>query len=144
MFFGDIVDEILHKEGVDVFDRIQTEAFNTSGFDKPVCPLIKIFYNLRVLEINISIHEVIVVAVFLVDQISLSPTFVVSLDLVDPTFITRSIIVCTGEVVPMPLEIIVCSMAPIKSEVGPSLNGERFGEDLVSIHRIDLNDLEFL
>ena len=32
----------------------------------------------------------------------------------------------------------------IKGEFGPSLNGEGLSENLVSIHRIDLNDLEFL
>ena len=127
-----------------MFDRIQTEAFNTSRFDKPVCPLIKIFHDFRVLEINISIHEVVVVSVFLVYQISLGPTFVVPLDLVDPILITRSIVVSTGEVVPMPVEVIIGSISTIKGEFSPSLNGEGFSEDLVSIHRIDLNNLEFL
>ena len=37
---------------------------STSRFDKPFNPLIEIFYNLRVFEIDIGIHEVIVVSVF--------------------------------------------------------------------------------
>ena len=88
IFFGDIVDEILHKEGVNVFDGIQTEALNPCRFDKPFSPLVEIFYNLGMFEIDIGVHEVIVVSVFLVNQISMGPTFVVPLDLVDPTFIT--------------------------------------------------------
>ena len=88
IFFGNIVDEILHEEGVDVFDRIQTKTFYTSRFDKPVSPLVEIFYNLGMFEIDIGVHEVIVVSVFLVYQISMSPTFVVPLDLVDPILIT--------------------------------------------------------
>ena len=88
ILLGNIVDEILHKEGVDVFDRIQTETFYTSRFDKPVSPLIEIFYNLGMFEIDIGVHEVIVVSILIVYQISMSPTFVVPLDLVDPILIT--------------------------------------------------------
>ena len=71
-----------------MFDRIQTEAFYTSRFDKPFSPLVEIFYNFGMFEIDIGVHEVIVVSVFLVYQISMSPTFVVPLDLVDPILIT--------------------------------------------------------
>ena len=127
-----------------MLDGIQTETFYTSRFDKPFSPLIEIFYNLRVFEIDICVHEVIVVSIFLVHQIPMSPTFVVSLDLVDPILITRSIVVSTGEVVPMPVEVIIGSISAIKGEFSPSLNSEGLSEDLVSIHRIDLNDLEFL
>ena len=144
IFFGDIVDEILHKEGVNVLDCIQTEALNPCCFDKPFSPLVEIFYNLGMFEIDIGVHEVIVVSVFLVYQISMGPTFVVPLDLVDPTFITWSIVVRTGEVVPMPVEVIIGAISAIKGEFGPSLNGEGLSENLVSIHGIDLNDLEFL
>ena len=77
-----------HEEGVDVFDRIQTKTFYTSRFDKPFSPLVEIFYNLGMFEIDIGVHEVIVVSVFLVNQISMGPTFVVPLDLVDPILIT--------------------------------------------------------
>ena len=127
-----------------MLDGIQTETFYTSRFDKPFSPLIEIFYNFRVFEIDIGVHEVIVVSILLVHQIPMSPTFVVSLDLVDPILITRSIVVSTGEVVPMPVEVIIGSISAIKGEFSPSLNGEGFSEDLVSIHRIDLNDLELL
>ena len=91
-FFSDIVDEILHKEGVDVFDGIQTETFYTSRFDKPFSPLIEIFYNLGVFEIDIGVHEVIVVPILIVHQIPMGPTFIVPLDLVDPTFIPVKIL----------------------------------------------------
>ena len=127
-----------------MLDGIQTETFYTSRFDKPFSPLVQIFYNLGMFEIDIGVHEVIVVSVFLVYQISMSPTFVVPLDLVDPILITRSIVVSTGEVVPMPVEVIIGAISAIKGEFSPSLNGEGFSEDLVSIHRIDLNDLELL
>ena len=71
-----------------MFDCIQTESLNPCCFDKPFSPLVEIFYNLGMFEIDIGVHEVIVVSVFLVNQISMGPTFVVPLDLVDPTFIT--------------------------------------------------------
>ena len=71
-----------------MFDCIQTESLNPCRFDKPFSPLIEIFYNLGMFEIDIGVHEVIVVSVFLVNQISMGPTFVVPLDLVDPILIT--------------------------------------------------------
>ena len=138
------MDEILHKEGVDMLDGIQTEALNLCRFDKPFSPLVEIFYNLGMFEIDIGVHEVIVVSVFFVYQISMSPTFVVPLDLVDPILITWSIVVRTGEVVPMPVEVIIGAISAIKGKFGPSLNGEGLSENLVSIHWIHLNDLEFL
>ena len=95
-------------------------------------------------EIDIGVHEVIVVSILIVYQISMSPTFVVPLDLVDPILITWSIVVRTGEVIPMPVEVIIGAISAIKGEFGPSLNGEGFSENLVSIHGIDLDNLEFL
>ena len=126
-----------------MFNRIETEAFYPSSFDKPFCPLVEIFNHLWVFEVDIGIHEIVIVSIFVVNQIILSPAFVIPLNLVDSTFITGSIIVGTGEVVPVPVEVIVGSISAIKGEFGPALDSKRLCQDDGPIVRVHFDHFKF-
>ena len=126
-----------------MFTRIETEAFYPSCFNKPFGPLVEVFDHFWVFEVDISVHEVIIVAVFAVDQIILCPTFVVPLDLVNPTLIAGSIVVGTGEVVPVPMEVIVGCISTIKGKFGPSFDSKRLSQDDGPIVRVHFDHFKF-
>ncbi len=116
---------LLLKKGVNV--RIQTENLSIQSF-KPFSPLVEIFYNPPMFEIDIGVHANrsfrFSLFVIMWAQPLLSP------DLVDPTLLRGAIVVSAGEVVPMPVEVIIGAISAIKGEFGPSLNGEGLSENL--------------
>ena len=107
-----------------MLNGIQTETSYTSRFHKPVSPVIEVLDDFRMLKVQVSVHEVVVVAVFVIDQFLVCPTFIVSLDQVNTRFTAFGIVVCTGEVVPVPFKVIIGFLTSIKSEVGPSVDSK--------------------
>ena len=66
-----------------MFNGIQAETSNSSRFHEPVSPVIDVLDDFRVLKVQVSVHEVVVVAVFVIDQFLVCPTFIVPLDQVN-------------------------------------------------------------
>jgi hypothetical protein len=94
---------------------VKSETSETGDFvDNPFTPVCDVFADLRVRVIQVGKHEEIGIAALVIN--SLTPSFVITLDLEDRILAGSSIIIRTAEVIPMVLLLRILVASAVKVE----------------------------
>ncbi|MNE33709.1 hypothetical protein D3C80_1273960 [compost metagenome] len=127
---------------VDMLDGIEPVAAALQGIDQPFPPVQHLPLNIFVAVVNVSEHQIIIVAEFVVHILVPGPVLAVDPEYPGPAFF--GVKVCTVKMGVIPFEGGILLAAPRKGEFGPALNLERLGDILGAVVGIHLNYLEGL
>lgn len=124
---------------------IETNTLERDLFAEPDSPIENIFNDFRMRVVEISEHEVIIVAFLGIDIVAISPAFcLVSENLIDGSLVVFGVVVSAGEMVPVVflLGVFGSSAGEIESQPGIDLVG--VGDGLVSVIGVDFLGFAFL
>ena len=134
-----VADKIRKKGFGIVLDRIEADALEFQLLGHVNSPVLDIFRDLWVVEVQVCKHEVIVVAVLCINIAG--PMLAIALDLIQASLLAGIIVVGCREMVPVVLLGRVLGAPPRKIETQPTINLEYIRDLLVAILRIYLYDL---
>jgi hypothetical protein len=111
---------------------------------EPHTPINNILRHLRVIVIQICEHEVVIIALFTIHIPRLGPAFrLITKDFIDSSLVVISIVVGTGEVVPVVFLLRVFVSPAGKVEAEPSIDFVGVGGGFVSVVWVDFLDFAF-
>src|SRR5450631_571891 len=125
---------------VDMFNRIQPYAVESRLFPIPFPPTFQFVPYGGISEIDIVIHQIVVITFFVVDDLVPSVAVIV-LDSVNGGLLCPVIIVYSAETAIIPDELRIFSFSPREGEAGKGLYIECFAGELSPVLGVYLSDL---
>ena len=127
--------ETLGERIVDVLDGVHAEAVESERVEGPPAPVEQFVGNLGIVDVDIVAHQVIVVAVLLVD--TLAPAFARADDAEDALVAGKVVVVDACEMLPVPFERRILVAAALELEVGEGLYLARLADILQTVAGVD-------